>query len=135
VVIGVRSMSRDEKEDNDRIGMRFYSSFDVHRDGIRQVVRDALLHLKTQRVYISLDIDGIDPAYAPATGTPEPFGLSPFDIKTVLELTADRLVGMDIMEVSPPWDQGNTSALAARLAREAILRKELALRRSPSEKR
>ncbi len=124
VVLGVRSMSRDEKEDNDRLGMPYFSAYDIHRDGIRAVVARALERLGTERVYITLDIDGIDPAYAPATGTPEPFGLTPLDVKTVIDLAAPRLAGLDIMEVSPPWDQGNTSALAARLAREAILRVE-----------
>lgn len=124
VVLGVRSIGRDEKEDNDKIGMRFFSSFDLHRDGIQKVLAKAVDLLGTEKVYISLDIDGIDPAYAPATGTPEPFGMSPFDVKHIIDATADRLVGLDIMEVSPPWDQGNTSALAARLAREAILRVE-----------
>ncbi len=124
VVLGVRSMCREEKQDNDRIGMRYYSSYDIHEQGIAAVLRKAVEHLGTEKVYISLDIDGIDPAYAPATGTPEPFGLSPFDVKTIIDTTADRLVGLDIMEVSPPWDQGNTSALAARIVREAILRVE-----------
>ncbi len=125
VVLGVPTMSRDEKEDNDRIGMRYLSAYDIHREGIRAATERALEMLHTERVYITLDIDGIDPAYAPATGTPEPFGLSPLDVKTVIDLAAPRLAGLDIMEVSPPWDSGNTSALAARLAREAILRTEL----------
>ncbi len=135
VVLGVRSMSRDEKEDNDRIGMPFYSADDIHREGIVAVARKALDRLTTEKVYISLDIDGVDPAYAPGTGTPEPFGLSPLDVKTIVDMASPRLAGMDIMEVSPPWDNGNTSALAARLAREAILRVELHRRSGASERR
>lgn len=135
VVLGVRSMSRDEKEDNDRIGMPYYSADDIHREGIVAVARKALDRLTTEKVYISLDIDGVDPAYAPGTGTPEPFGLSPLDVKTIVDMASPRLAGMDIMEVSPPWDNGNTSALAARLAREAILRVELHRRSGASERR
>jgi agmatinase len=122
VVLGVRSVSREEVDDNRSLGMPFVTAHEVARDGIQASVQRALNMLKTERLYISLDIDAIDPAYAPATGTPEPFGLTPRDVKYVLDQAAPRLVGLDIMEVSPPYDHGNTSALAARLAREAIVR-------------
>ena len=91
--------------------------------------------MKTEKLYINgqfVDphspsmIDVIDPAYAAGTGTPEPFGLTPRDVKYVLGQVAPRLAGFDIMEVSPHYDTGNTSALAARLAREAIVRSEQA---------
>ena len=122
VVLGVRSVSREEVDDNKTIGMPYVTAHEVARDGIQASVQRALNMLKTERLYISIDIDVIDPAYAAATGTPEPFGLSPRDVKYVLGQAAPRLVGLDIMEVAPPYDQGNTSALAARLAREAIVR-------------
>ncbi len=122
VVLGVRSVSREETEDNRSIGMQTVSAHEIARDGIQASLAKALGMLKTQRLYISLDIDAIDPAYAGATGTPEPFGLTPRDVKFIIDQVAPRLVGLDIMEVSPPYDQGNTSVLAARLAREAIVR-------------
>jgi len=122
VVLGVRSVSREEIDDNRSVGMPFVSAHEVVRDGIQASVQRALNMLKTERLYVSLDIDAIDPAYAGATGTPEPFGLTPRDVKYVLDQAAPRLAGLDIMEVAPPYDQGNTSVLAARLAREAIVR-------------
>ncbi|MCI4350136.1 MAG: agmatinase [Thermoplasmata archaeon] len=122
VVLGVRSVSAEEISDNKQIGMSFVTAHEIAREGIDSAVQRALNMLKTDHIYISLDIDAIDPAYAGATGTPEPFGLTPRDVKTVLQQAAPRLCGFDIMEVSPPYDQGNTSVLAARLAREAIVR-------------
>jgi agmatinase len=122
VVLGVRSVSKQEIDDNRNIGMSYVTAHEVAKEGIESAVQRALNMLKTERVYISLDIDAIDPAYAGATGTPEPFGLTPRDVKYAIGQAAPRLVGMDIMEVSPPWDTGNTSNLAARLAREAIVR-------------
>ncbi len=122
VVLGVRSVSHEEVDDNRSIGMPFVTAHEVAREGIQATVQRALNMLKTERLYVSIDIDVIDPAYAAATGTPEPFGLTPRDVKYVLDQAAPRLVGLDIMEVAPPYDQGNTSALAARLAREAIVR-------------
>lgn len=122
VVLGVRSVSREEVDDNQQVGMAYVTAHEVHREGIESAVQRALNILKTDRVYISLDIDAIDPAYAGGTGTPEPFGLTPRDVKYAIGQVAPRLAGMDIMEVSPHYDNGNTSALAARLAREAIVR-------------
>lgn len=122
IVLGVRSVSREEVDDNKSIGMPFITAHEVAKDGIESAMRRALAHLKTDRIYVSLDIDAIDPAYAGGTGTPEPFGLTPRDVKFALDQVAPRLAGLDIMEVSPHYDTGNTSALAARLAREAILR-------------
>jgi agmatinase len=128
VVLGVRSVSREEIEDNKAIGMAYVTAHEIAREGIEPSVQRALNMLKTDKVYISLDIDAIDPAYAGGTGTPEPFGLTPRDVKYAIGQAAPRLAGLDIMEVSPHYDSGNTSALAARLAREAIVRRVAAQR-------
>jgi agmatinase len=124
VVLGVRSVSREEMDDNRTIGMPYITAHEVAVEGIESAVQRALNMLKADKIYVSLDIDVIDPAYAAGTGTPEPFGLTPRDVKYVLGQVAPRLAGFDIMEVSPHYDSGNTSALAARLAREAIVRAE-----------
>ncbi|MCI4336716.1 MAG: agmatinase [Thermoplasmata archaeon] len=126
VVLGVRSVSKEEVDDNRTIGMPFITAHEVAAEGIESAMRRALTHLNTERIYVSLDIDAIDPAYAAGTGTPEPFGLTPRDVKYAIGQVAPRLAGLDIMEVSPHYDNGNTSALAARLAREAILRSTMA---------
>jgi agmatinase len=65
-------------------------------------------------LYLSLDIDCLDPAFAPGTGTPEPGGLSTNQVLTVLEELADQnWVGMDCVEVSPPYDHAQLSSQAA----------------------
>lgn len=118
--VGVRSMSAEEKADAAKLGLNYITAFRIHEEGF-DVVLEALRELPWERIYLTLDIDGIDPAFAPATGTPEPFGLSPYEVKEMIEVLAGRLVGFDITEVSPPWDQGQTAALAARLVREVIM--------------
>ncbi len=86
----------------------------VHRNGI-----DAALDALRQRaagapVYLSFDIDGLDPAFAPGTGTPVPGGLATWQaLELVRGLGSLDLVGMDIVEVSPPWDHAEITALAA----------------------
>jgi agmatinase len=113
---GVRSISGEE----DFKKALYADAFRIHEEGCEKVFREMLSKLKRRPVYLSLDIDGIDPAYAPGTGTPEPFGLTPLEVKHVIDELGDRLVGFDVVEVCPPYDNGNTSALAARLIREVI---------------
>ena len=71
-------------------------------------------------VYLSLDMDGIDPAYAPGVGTPEPFGLTPLEVIKIIDSLSSKMVGFDCVEACPPLDNGNTSSLAARIVRHVI---------------
>jgi len=65
-------------------------------------------------LYLSLDIDCLDPAYAPGTGTPEPGGLTTSQVLTLLEEWSDLgWVGMDLCEVSPPYDHAELTSNAA----------------------
>jgi agmatinase len=65
-------------------------------------------------LYLSLDIDALDPAFAPGTGTPEPGGLTTNQVFTLLEEMAGLpFVGMDCVEVSPPYDHAELSSYAA----------------------
>lgn len=79
--------------------------------------------LRGRPVYVTLDIDVVDPAYAPGTGTPEPGGCSARDIlKAIHQLGELHIVGFDLVEVSPIYDTNDqTALLAAKLVREAIL--------------
>jgi agmatinase len=72
-----------------------------------------------KRLYFSIDVDVFDPAYAPGVGNPEPAGISPKDFLVFLKNLGRRdLIGFDIVEVCPPYDNGNTSVLAAKLMME-----------------
>lgn len=122
VPIGVRSFSKEEKLDAEELGLRFVSGYEfIKGTTMQEAVDRGLEWIDKERVYLSLDIDVIDPAFAPAISNPEPFGLEPIEIKRCINYLADRLVGFDIVEVCPPFDNGNTSALAARLVREVIM--------------
>lgn len=118
-VIGARAMSIEELEHEDP--MPYFSSYDVFDKGIESVMKTVLDSVENERVYLTLDIDGIDPAYAPGTGTPEPFGLNPMDVKKAINIIGGRLCGFDVTEVSPPYDpSGITSILASRLINEVV---------------
>jgi agmatinase len=84
------------------------------------VSRKILGYFEMDEIYLSIDMDVVDPAYAPGVGNPEPFGLTPDHVRELVDLLGRRLVGIDFVEVSPPHDSGTTSILAARLVREAI---------------
>lgn len=117
--LGARAIGREELERDDVIP--HITSFEIFDKGIDWAVKKALENVKNEHVYLSLDIDGIDPAFAPGTGTPEPFGLTPMDVKKVINSIGDRLVGFDVVEVCPPADpSGITSILAARYINEVL---------------
>lgn len=117
LVFGVRSISTEERGDK---MPDYIDAFTIHKEGVEKAFRRAARMMEKERVFLTLDIDGIDPAFAPGTGTPEPFGLTPLEVKKCINMLGKRMVGFDITEVSPPYDEGNTAALAARMMREAI---------------
>ena len=79
-----------------------------------QAIRQRLDAQGRPPVYLSLDIDCLDPAFAPGTGTPEPAGMTSAQVMTLLEDLADLdFVGMDCVEVAPPYDHAEITASAA----------------------
>lgn len=89
--------------------------------------KDDLEYIKSldKPIYVTIDIDVLDPAYAPGTGTPEPCGFSTrelFNSLYLLEEVKDKIIGFDIVEVSPIYDIANITAItAAKIARELML--------------
>ncbi|MGB9887479.1 MAG: agmatinase [Moorellales bacterium] len=86
-------------------------------------VGELVSRLKGRPVYLSLDIDVVDPGYAPGTGCPEPGGVAPREVLQAIERLQELdLVGFDLVEVNPMVDAGDcTSFLAAKLIRELLL--------------
>lgn len=117
--LGMRSISEEELDRDDIVP--YISAYDIHERGIEWAMKTALDSVKAEKVYLTIDIDGIDPAFAPGTGTPEPFGLHPYDVKKAINMIGNRLVGFDVCEVCPPADPtGATPVLAARLIKEVM---------------
>jgi agmatinase len=79
--------------------------------------------LDGERAYLSVDVDAVDPGFAPATGTREPFGLSPREIRAVVRAVAPHAVGADLVEITDA-DEGQTAALGAKLLREFVYARE-----------
>jgi agmatinase len=106
--------------------MRTHFMAEIRADGLDAVLERALDEAldTADHLYISVDVDCADPAFAPGTGTPEPGGLTTGEIlRAVRRLTAEvGAVGMDVVEVSPPYDAGNniTALFAHRCVMEAL---------------
>jgi len=123
VCIGVRSGSKEEFEYARRMGLIWVPAQKVLDEGMGCVLDDVLDKLECAHVYLSIDADVVDPAYAPAVGTPEPFGLTPEDVRCAIRTLAPRAVGMDVVEITPQYDGGQTTLLFSRLIREFIAAK------------
>jgi len=106
-------------------GMRWHFMSEIEERGTEAVVRDAIAEALDgpDAIYLSVDIDVVDPGLAPGTGTPEPGGLLTRELlRAIRQIVGSvELAAMDIVEVSPPYDQAEVTAMAAnRCALEAI---------------
>ena len=93
-------------------GMRMVMIEEVEEKGWRAVMDGALRVAGDGPVYVSVDIDSLDPAFAPGTGTPEAGGLTMRELQGMIRrLSSLEIVGADVVEVSPPFDVGGVTAL------------------------
>jgi agmatinase len=106
-------------------GMRWHLMNEIWERGIHAVIEDAVTEAMdgADYLYVSVDIDVLDPGFAPGTGTPEPGGMTTTDLlRTVRRLALEaNLVALDVVEVSPPYDVSETTVNAAhRVVFEAL---------------
>ncbi len=106
-------------------GMRWHRMVEIEERGSEAVIADAIAEALDgpDRIYLSIDVDVVDPGMAPGTGTPEPGGMLPRELlRAVRQIVSTvDLAGMDVVEVSPPYDQaGVTAMLAHRCVLEAL---------------
>jgi agmatinase len=112
--VGIRSLSTEEAEVLPRLNSTVFYDVDMRKD---PKWIDAVIESLGDDVYVTIDVDGMDPAIMPATGTPEPGGLSWQEITTLLRRTAERrrVVAADIVELSPIPGMVAPSFLCAKL--------------------
>ncbi len=115
-VAGVRSLSREEAQMEKR--PLYFTADELKKDEFNL---EKITEKLGDNVYLSIDMDVVDPSYAPGVGTPEPFGLEPLWVKKMIGELSDRLVGFDLMEINPKYDHGEiTSNLGARFIYEVF---------------
>jgi agmatinase len=116
VHIGIRGPLYDRADlaDDAGFGFRTIRASDVDIMGLRETIGVIAERTAGLPVYLSLDIDVLDPAFAPGTGTPESGGLTSRELLSVLRgLTGLHLVGADVVEVAPAYDHAEITSIAA----------------------
>jgi arginase len=123
-LVGIRSPSSSERELLQRIGAKVFTMSDVDRMGIEPCTREALAHAAGGAfLHLSLDLDAVDPEYAPGVGTPVRGGLSYREAHLAMEVVAESglVDSMDVVEVNPILDRENaTGQLAVELVASAL---------------
>jgi len=121
VQIGIRTPEQEELDNITKYHLEVITPSDIQKHGIK-LVTNSVLHRLGDKVYVSFDMDCVDPAYAPGVSVPVPMGLNSTDAVYLLkEIVKKGIVGMDIMEVCPSFDvKDRTSHLASRIISEVL---------------
>jgi len=124
IQVGIRGPTSGPGDLHDArdLGARVITIDEAMSIGIPAILEEVHARAAGKKVYVSFDIDAVDPAFAPGTGTPEVGGLTSYQALQLLRgLKGLDLVGFDLVEVSPPYDHGDiTAILAANLAFEFL---------------
>jgi agmatinase len=122
--VGIRGplYSETDLSDDKRLGFEVVTSIDMDAVGVPGIIEQIRRRVGNKPVYVSIDVDVLDPAFAPGTGTPEMGGLSSREVLALIRsLDAVNLIGADIVEVSPQYDNAQiTGFAAAHMAYELI---------------
>lgn len=122
--VGIRGSVYQESDltDDAKLGFGIVTSADVMRRGVDEVAQQLRERIGGRPLYVSVDIDVLDPAHAPGTGTPEAGGMTSREVLEILRgLSGCRLVSADLVEVAPAYDHAEiTSVAASHIAYELI---------------
>ncbi|MEU5926504.1 agmatinase [Streptomyces antimycoticus] len=106
--------SKEDLDEDTKLGFGIVTSADVMRRGVDEVVQQLKERIGKRPLYISVDIDVLDPAHAPGTGTPEAGGLTSRELLEIVRGLSDcHLVSADLVEVAPAYDHAEITSVAA----------------------
>ncbi|HMA83520.1 MAG TPA: agmatinase [Candidatus Thermoplasmatota archaeon] len=117
---GLRSAGKQEYDDLKKHNISYIDTYTFHEASNKKIIEQIISSFNNKPVYVTIDIDVFDPAYAPGTGTPEPFGLNPIDVLAILDALSPQIIGFDVMEVNPQFDYGQTAFLGAKITRHLL---------------
>jgi agmatinase len=123
ILIGTRAAESEELENASKQKLEIITPIDIIELGINATVKKIISKCRTNNVYLSIDLDCMDPGVAPGVSVPAPGGLFPLDLIYMIKKITENLeiVGMDIVELSPDYDLNqNTANHAARILMETI---------------
>ena len=121
-LIGTRAAEPEELENADKAGLEVITPMDIEELGVSKIAERMRPKINNIKKYISIDLDCLDPAFAPGVSLPSPCGLSSLELIYFVKLAVNSgIIGIDIVELSPDFDMNNITAyLAARILLEAI---------------
>lgn len=114
--VGIRGPLYDKSDlsDDERLGFAIVTTDEIERDGVARAIERIRSRVAGAPVYVSIDIDVLDPAHAPGTGTPEAGGLTSRELLAIIRSLRDLpIVGADVVEVAPAYDHAQITAVAA----------------------
>jgi agmatinase len=123
ILIGTRAAELEELENASKQNLQIITPIDIIEMGINATVKKIISKCGSSKVYLSIDLDCMDPGVAPGVSVPAPGGLFPLDLIYMIKKITENLhiVGMDIVELSPDYDLNqNTANHAARILMETI---------------
>ncbi len=120
--VGIRAFSRPELDFARKSGVMMITPQDLRETGISKTAQRIRGFLsRFSQSYVTVDIDVLDPAFAPGVGNPEPDGISTDELLTLVDASMQKnTVGFDLVEVSPQLDSGQTAAVGVKVIFEAI---------------
>ncbi len=126
--VGTRSACKEELANAKKAGVEFFTSQQIIRDGSEQIAEQLREKLREyDYLYLTVDMDVLDPAFAPAVQNPEPEGITTTALlDLVCALCSKRVVGFDVVEIAPIYDQGVSSVVAAKVMFEMLSQLEKA---------
>jgi agmatinase len=122
IEVGTRAVCKEELKYAEKADIKFFTTQQIRKEGSGQIVKLLKKELaETEKVYLSIDMDVLDPAYAPAVQNPEPEGIETHTLLDILcALCDNRVVGFDVVEVAPNYDFGASAVQAAKVVFEVL---------------
>jgi agmatinase len=126
IEVGTRAVSKEELAYVEQSGIDFFTSQQIRKEGTTQTVQRLKEELASyKRLYLTVDLDVLDPAFVPAVQNPESDGLETHTLLDVLCTLCDkRVVGFDVVELAPVFDQGISAVAAAKVIFEVLCQLE-----------
>lgn len=122
IEVGTRSVCKEELAYAKKAGIEFLTTQQIRKEGSQQVAERLKEKLaECEHIYLSIDMDVLDPAYVPAVQNPEADGLEMHVLLDILESICDtRVMGFDVLEIAPSYDQGITAIQTAKVIFEVL---------------
>lgn len=122
VEVGTRAVCKEEIAFAKEAEIEYFTMNQIRQNGVESTVRAIKKAIEDcERTYLTIDMDVLDPAFAPAVQNPEPDGMSTQSLLDImLSLCDDRLIGFDLVELTPPYDNGTTAVLATKIIFEVL---------------